>query len=439
MTTSSGEYCLIFHHNQPSQPVLEKYLQLMLNYEYGLELLSADSAGALAFNLNTFGDGLCGLFLILDREEDRDLLATVRERVPNAPLFILAAEVQTPSYAPFCQEDGNAWACAWEKAFRSHDASLAQRVREVFERDGVERILEDVKVLSYEALQARLEQKLQKLKTLPTLPTIVSHIMKLVEDPESRIEDLEELLSTDPAIVSKILQVVSTPTFSGAGRSQDWTLQDAIVRLGLKQVGALAQQIELMNSLVKPGESSFDMRRFWEHSVGCAVLAKKLYASPALTLPEEIDFNDYWMAALLHDVGKLILGFFFRHRFEDVIEHMEREQLSFRRAEAALDDAGNHEQIGRLFLLKANAGPRLMNAVGEHHAMGSAPGALGCLVHMADNLAKDLGLGYARDERGAYSASVLRQLRLRKGDILALQKEFGPAVEEVKELVNRCI
>lgn len=303
----------------------------------------------------------------------------------------------------------------------------------------MERILEDANVLSYEALQAHLEQKLQKLKTLPTLPTIVSRIMKLVEDPESRIEDLEELLSTDPAIVSKILQVVKTPTFSGTGRSEDWTLQDAIVRLGLKQVGALAQQIELMNSLVKPGESPFDMRRFWEHSVGCAVLAKRLHAHSSLALPEEIDFNDYWMAALLHDIGKLILGFFFRHRFEDVVRHMERERISFRRSEAALDDAGNHEQIGRLFLLKANAGPRLMNAVGNHHATKNAPDDLGCLVHMADNLAKDLGLGYGRDERGTYSAVVLRRLKLRKEDIQALQKGLRPAVEEVKELVSRCV
>ena len=145
------------------------------------------------------------------------------------------------------------------------------------------------------------------------------------------------------------------------------------------------------------------------------------------------------MAALLHDIGKLILGFFFRPRFEDVIRQMEQERISFRRAEAALDDMGNHEQIGRLFLLKANAGPRLMNAVGDHHATRGTPDGLVCLVRIADNLTKDLGLGYGREEHGAYSAAVLRRLRLRKEDVLTLQKGLGSAVEEVKELVDRCV
>ena len=61
------------------------------------------------------------------------------------------------------------------------------------------------------------------------------------------------------------------------------------------------------------------------------------------------------------------------------------------------------------------------------------------LLELADNLAKDLGLGYGRDERGTYSATVLRRLKLCKEDIQALQKGLRPAVEEVEELVSRCV
>ena len=49
-------------------------------------------------------------------------------------------------------------------------------------------------------------------------------------------------------------------------------MHDIIMRLGLKKVGVIAQQIILMNSLVKIKETSFDLRRFWEHSVGCALI-----------------------------------------------------------------------------------------------------------------------------------------------------------------------
>ena len=88
-------------------------------------------------------------------------------------------------------------------------------------------------------------------------------------------------------------------------------LKEIITRLGVKKVGAIAQQVKMINSLVKPEESKFDMKRFWEHSVGCAIIADKLYTERHVKLQAEIEFNDYWIGSLLHDVGKLVIGFFF--------------------------------------------------------------------------------------------------------------------------------
>ena len=67
----------------------------------------------------------------------------------------------------------------------------------------------------------------------------------------------------------------------------------------------------MINSLVKPEESEFDMKRFLEHSVGTAIIADKLVTDRLVRLGKPLEFNDYWIGALLHDVGKLVLGFFF--------------------------------------------------------------------------------------------------------------------------------
>ena len=37
---------------------------------------------------------------------------------------------------------------------------------------------------------------------------------------------------------------------------------------------------------------------------------------------EELAFNDYWIGALLHDAGKLVLGFFFWDHFEEIIRRI---------------------------------------------------------------------------------------------------------------------
>lgn len=72
--------------------------------------------------------------------------------------------------------------------------------------------------------------------------------------------------------------------------------------------------------------------------------------------------------------------------------------------------------------------------------MGKSPPELVCLLHMANNLCRDLGLGYFADERGVYSPSVLRKLGFQTEDLHELKEALGDkVVGEIKELVGQCI
>ena len=210
--------------------------------------------------------------------------------------------------------------------------------------------------------------------------------------------------------------------------------------MGLKKVGAIAQQIKLINSFTKPAESEFDLRRYWEHSVGCALIADKLYSKKLIKLTDRIEFNEYWIAALLHDAGKLVLGFFFWDWFDRVVRRMEwTMNPSFRKTEAQMGDGANHEQIGQLLLLAAGIDPDVAASVGNHHSVGRSPSDLICLLHMANNLCRDLGLGYFAEERGIYSRAVLRRLQLEKEDLEGLREDLGAeVVGEIVELVGQC-
>ena len=104
-------------------------------------------------------------------------------------------------------------------------------------------------------------------------------------------------------------EAVAGDAFTGTGgRTTKWTLQEIITRLGVKKVGAIAQQVKMIN-MVKPQESEFDLKRFWEHSAGTAIIADKLVTDRLVRLEKPLEFSDYWIGALLHDVGKLVLGF----------------------------------------------------------------------------------------------------------------------------------
>ena len=435
-------YSLVIHQAEKPPPhVILTYLRLMLNYQYGLDILTARKPVEAASLLVEHGHGICCIVLIQDQElSSRNAISALNRR-GAIPLILLMPGSLLKSNEMLYRGLKNVSVCAWESAISQTGSSLQQVVSTAFEAQGIGRIPVEAEEIPHDTLQRRVEQRLKHVNTLPTLPEIVLRITRLVRDPQTTIEDLEELLISDPAIVHRLLQVVKSPTFTGPGHEGEWILKDAIVRLGLKQVGAIAQQIKLINSLLKPEDSPFDLRRFWEHSVGSAVIADRLYTKKLLPLQSSIDFDEYWMGALLHDIGKLVLGFFFWDYFEKVMHQMaSRAKTSFHREEIRLGGVANHGYLGRFVLLNANADPGLVQVAGTHHDTGAMPSPLVCLVHVANNLFKDWGMGYFPSDQGTYGASVLNTLGITKGEIEGLRSSLGDeTVSEIKELVNRCI
>jgi HD-like signal output (HDOD) protein len=100
------------------------------------------------------------------------------------------------------------------------------------------------------------------------------------------------------------------------------------------------------------------------------------------------------IGALLHDVGKLVLGFFFWDWMLRILTHRAEKNCSFRQAEVDLGDVASHQRVGQL-LLNSDMGENAVNAVGNHHEL-SDPDDLLRLLHVADNLAKSVGLGTVR-------------------------------------------
>ena len=149
-------------------------------------------------------------------------------------------------------------------------------------------------------------------------------------------------------------------------------------------------------------------------------------------------FEDYWVGGLLHDIGKLVLGFFFWDHFEGIMAEMLSGRRSFRSVEVELGGPLSHQSIGRLLMLKSNAGSDLAVWVGSHGEVGESASPLEGLLHIANNLSKDIGLSYPYEEAGVYNDSVLTKLNLDAGRLDALRNQIGDvAIKEVKGLVEQ--
>lgn len=102
-------------------------------------------------------------------------------------------------------------------------------------------------------------------------------------------------------------------------------------------------------------------------------------------------------------------------------------------------DIVTHQQVGQLLLMRATMGEHVVKVVATHNDIEPLPNALQCLVHLADNLAKDFGLGYLPHERGQYDPAVLRAVNLDESGLEALRVSLGhTVVAEIMEVVDRC-
>ena len=470
--TQDEDFALIICERGKAQQILLKYTVMILNFRYGMQIALCDDMKEGVTMLRRRTTAVRAVFIIQnDYIQSKMFLQgfTLQGKVPTfilCPTAVIGQQARSARGVPLIT------LCAWEKAFGQRGPSLGTLVDKAFKETRVDGLADES--IPHDQLQKRIEIRVRNMRTLPAMPEIVLRIMKLVGDPNSSAQEMEDLLLSDAAIVEKLLQVINSPYFGGAGHKGDWTLKESIVRMGLQKVGAVAQQVKMMNSFAKPEDSKFDLRRFWEHSVGCAMLADRIIEGELVEFEGTIEFDDYWIGAILHDIGKLILGLFFWDFYEMILNNMassgagaaEAQQavaetqkevsdgggapasdaastsgmISFREAEKKLPDTPDHEQVGMLMLMKSNIKEELVQVVQTHHETTPSSSTLVCLVNLVDNICKDLGMGYLAGEPATYDEHVLKTFNLDEASLAKLKDTLAEfIVPEIKAMVGKCM
>ena len=158
----------------------------------------------------------------------------------------------------------------------------------------------------------RIELILQQLDALPTLSTVAMRVLELTTDDDSNIRDVVDVISSDPALASKVLK---TCRCSEKGRVANvTTVERAVILLGFDTVRSAVlsvQVFELLEGVVSSGgeqysqRAVFDRQLFWQHSLAVAIVAERLCRNTALR--HRFQPSEAFLAGLLHDLGQLCL------------------------------------------------------------------------------------------------------------------------------------
>ena len=203
-----------------------------------------------------------------------------------------------------------------------------------------------------------LESLLSRIAEIPTLPTTVLRVMQMIEDPFCSSSDLARVIQADPALAAKVLKLANSSYYGF--RQKIANVPQAVTLLGFATLKNALLSAAVFD-LFRLNGTGFDLPALWVHSVTAATAAK-LLAKRARYPQGEKAFT----AALLHDVGKIVLARFLPQALTEVVDAVQTEGLAMYDAERKVIGLA-HPALGAWVLGKWGLPSPIVEAVEFHH------------------------------------------------------------------------
>lgn len=233
--------------------------------------------------------------------------------------------------------------------------------------------------------RAEIQSIIRDTKSLPTLPGIITKLGSLADNDKISSQEMARVVSADQVLSAKVLRLVNSAFYGFPGRVS--TVSNALILLGVNVVKSLAITSSIFEIMEK------NVVGLWEHSMGVAVAANTI--AKKLHLPEA---EETATAALLHDIGKVIIKIKFKDDYEQ-FSTLIAKGMTMREAERELLGT-DHAEIGGWLTNSWLLPEKLIEPVSCHHDVEKslAHQTKTAVVHVADVLIKASGFGFSGDD-----------------------------------------
>jgi HD-like signal output (HDOD) protein len=209
-----------------------------------------------------------------------------------------------------------------------------------------------------------------RLGQIPTLSTLYSRIADELMKPDYSLAKVGELVSQDPGIAAKLLQVANSALIGL--RRPATTPSQAVRVLGGELTRTLVLAADLFSRYNPAQLRPFCIDQLWEHSQSVAALAGRIAQIERM---DERNTRDSTLAGLFHDIGQLLLASQLPEAYRDVFQLSRRENLPLARAEKEILGA-THAEVGAYLLGLWGLPDPLVEAVAWHHFPEQCPGMI---------------------------------------------------------------
>ncbi|MBU4177166.1 MAG: HDOD domain-containing protein [Proteobacteria bacterium] len=233
------------------------------------------------------------------------------------------------------------------------------------------------------------------IERMPSLSTTVTKVLEVCNRPSTSANDLNRVIALDPVLTGQVLKLINSAYYSLP--NQISSLTRAIIMLGINTVKNLALSTAVLGSMGRQDSfRSLSMDAFWTHSLCVGVLAKALAGLKGI--PGMMQ-EEFFVAGLLHDLGKIPLNNCFAEEYRQALELSTIEQGSLPKAEEIMLGF-DHGHAGKMIADKWQLSQALTELLRFHHAPENASPnnrQLVSVVALANTYANLFDVGSAGD------------------------------------------
>lgn len=231
------------------------------------------------------------------------------------------------------------------------------------------------------------QELVKRSMEIPSLPLIFTRIDEAVNNPRSSLADIGKIISEDSSLIARLLQIVNSALYNFPSKIE--TISRAVTIVGTQQLRDLALATSVMKLFRGIPENLLSMEDFWRHSIACGVAARVL-----ASLRREANVERFFVAGILHDIGRLILFLECPDSVRPMLSRC-KENCELLYIVESEEFGFDHAAAGRVALQNWKLPSSLEEIVACHHdpAAASRYPLETALIHIADILTHSLELG----------------------------------------------
>lgn len=277
-----------------------------------------------------------------------------------------------------------------------------------------------------------IQRIIKSITGLKPIPQVVHKIMAITQDPESSMAQLAEVISYDAMATANLLKAANS-AYYGCAKKFD-SIHQAIVFLGMDEVVDLVLMTSSAEILKRPQQGyGLTAGDLWRYSLASALLARKLAA-----LKNIPDVHLVFTAALLKDIGKVVLEQYVADGLEKIKALVSTGRFSFREAEKEVLGI-DHAELGALVARVWRFSPMMIDIIDHHHCPKKARLAQSqtAIVHTSDILCMMMGVNHGLDGLAyRFDPDTIRSLGMTDVDLQTIIAGFTEELQKVEELIS---